>query len=67
VLSGGKPEFLWDNLVLLTEIEYRTPISERFNFHTTFMFGYSSSDKPPDLLSTSMYMNNFLVGLDWLF
>jgi hypothetical protein len=65
LLTGGRLEFLWDNLVILTDIEYRTPLSERFNFHAAYSFGYTSSDSPAPLLSTGMYMNSILVGLDW--
>ncbi len=67
ILSGGRLEFLWDNLVLLTEIKYQTPISDRFNFHTEYIFGYASSDKPASLLSLGTYMNNFLVGIECMF
>lgn len=66
VLTGGKLEFVWNNLEFITLIEYQAPLSERFNFHTAYMFGYAASDKPADLLSANMYMNNFLVGVDWL-
>ncbi len=66
-LSGGKLEFLWNSLALITEIKFQTPINDQFNFHTTYMFGYASSNEPASLLSLGMYMNNFLVGVDWLF
>lgn len=60
----GESEFLWDNLVLLCEIEYRQRLSDHFDLRGAYWFGYASSDKP---LAMGMYMNDFLVGILWRF
>jgi hypothetical protein len=59
-------EFLWENLVLFSEIEFRQRLGNRFNLRFTYWFGYASSDKPINI-SMGMYMNHFLIGVDWLF
>ena len=61
----GKIEYVWENLVLLTSLEYRMPLSERVDFRGSYQFGYVSSDRPHPEISMGMYMNRFLVGIDW--
>jgi hypothetical protein len=65
--TKGKIEYLWDDLVLFGEIEYRHQISSHFGLRGTYWFGYMSSGKPDAMLSMGMYANHFLVGLDWVF
>jgi len=59
-------EFFWENLVLFSEIEYRHRLSDHVGLQGTYWFGYASSDRPAELLSINMYMNNFLVGIEWI-
>ena len=67
LFTGGKLEYIWSNLLLITEITYRAPIGGSFSFTGIYRFVYASSDKPASLLSIDMYSNNFLVGIEWLF
>jgi hypothetical protein len=66
-VTGGRLEFLWSNLVLTCELEYRARVSRQVEVHGSYWFGYASSDRPDQLLSLGMYMNQFLVGFDVLF
>lgn len=60
----GKLEFFWENLVILTEIAYRHPISDAFDLRLTYTFGYFSSGRPAQM---GMYMNGLLAGVSWVF
>ena len=62
--TNGNLEFLWDDLVLINEIEYRQGLGNRLDVRVTYWFGYASSDTP---LSLGMYMNHFLAGVLWHF
>lgn len=59
--KGGKGEFLWDNLVVLCDVEFIQKINERFSFHGSYGFNFTSSDRP---FAMDMFMNNLLIGLD---
>jgi len=65
--THGKMEYLWNNFVLSTDIEYRQSLSDGFDLLATYRFGYVSSDRPASLLSMGAYMNNFLIGISWTF
>ena len=63
--AKGMMEYIWDSFVLYTDIDYRHSLSSDFSLFATYRFGVVSSNKPASLLSTGMFMNNFLVGIDW--
>jgi hypothetical protein len=63
-LKCSRREFFWNNLAILSEIEYREQLSDRFDLRGSYSFVYASSDRP---LSMGMYTNNFLIGIAWLF
>lgn len=60
--SRGKPEFAWENLVLMFEVEYSYRWSDRFGIRGTYIFGYAATDRP---LEMAMYSNQVLVGANW--
>jgi hypothetical protein len=60
----GKPDYFWKNIVLFCEAGYKRHLGENFDIRATYQFNYVSSDRP---LLLQMYMNQFTVGLDWLF
>ena len=62
--SRGKPEFAWENLVLMGEVRYSNRWSDRFGIHGSYIFGYAATDRP---LEMAMYSNQVLVGADWYF
>jgi hypothetical protein len=60
----GKPEFIWENLVLFCDAGYKQHLGDNFDIQVNYQFSYISSDRP---LLLQTYMNQFTVGLDWLF
>ena len=66
VFTGGRLNFFWQNFALLSEAEYIFQVNNKIRLHGNYYFGYSGSDNPAESLSTGMYMNNFLVGADWI-
>lgn len=56
----GKPEFIWDNIMLSCNIEYVQQLKENLTLNASYGFYYTSSDEP---LTMKTYMNIFLVGL----
>ena len=67
VFTGGRLNFFWQNFAVLSAVEYVFYINNKIELHGTYCFGYAASDGPADLLSTGMYMNNFLLGAGWVF
>jgi hypothetical protein len=61
----GKIEYVWSNLVLFTDVEYRQSIGNDFSFLATYRFGYISSGRPAPILSMGTYMNNLSIGILW--
>lgn len=66
MLTGGELEFIWNDLVLFTEFEYKTPLGKTINVYGKYRFAYIASHRP-ETLTLGMYMNHFLVGIEWLF
>jgi len=60
--GGGKGEFLWKNFVLLYKIEYEQILNQRLGLKISYRFNYATSQTP---FSMDMYMNNFLIGIEW--
>ena len=63
----GKLEYLWNNFVFFTDLEYHQSINNNFELGLGYRFGWVSSDKPASILFTSMYMNQLFAGIDYLF
>ena len=64
--TQGKMDYLWKSFVIYTDIEYRQSLSSTIDFLASYRFSYISSNKPASALSTGMYMNNFLAGIEWV-
>ena len=60
----GKPDYFWENLVLFCEAGYRQHLGVNFDIQAYYLINYISSDRP---LLLQMYMNQFTVGIDWMF
>ena len=60
----GKPDYFWENLVLFCEAGYKQHLWDNFDIQANYQFSYISSEQP---LLLQMYMNQFTVGLDWMF
>ena len=63
----GRLELLWKNPVFILEIGYRQPIGDKLDFFGTYMFGYTSSNRPDAMLTMNNYMNNLLIGIELIF
>ncbi len=63
--TGGRPEYLWDNLVIHSEVEFKQPISNSLDLNAAYTFTYASSNRPLAMLSYGMFMNQFHVGIMW--
>ncbi len=61
--TQGKLEFLWGNVAILGECEYRHRIIEHLDVRGIYRFRYASSDRP---LPFGMYMNTVVIGLLWV-
>jgi hypothetical protein len=64
VEGQGKPEFFWNNLVVLCQAGYSQHLNNHCIFRLNYVFDYVSSDRP---LPLKMYMNQFSTGIDFLF
>ena len=54
VLTQGKPEFIWNNIVIASLIGYKHQLSNRCNLNVNYLFNYVTSDRP---VALQMYMN----------
>ncbi len=61
--TQGKLDFLWDNVTILGECEYRHRIIEHLAVRGIYSFRYVSSDRP---VNFGMYMNTVVVGILWV-
>lgn len=61
--TRGKSQFLWGNFVVLFDIGWTQRIGEHVDLRGAYGFNYASSDTP---FGMKMYMNNFVLGIDWL-
>lgn len=60
----GKPAFFWEQMAIKSEIGFRQLITSNCRLNLNYQFLYASSDRPMDL---KMYMNQWMLGFDFLF
>lgn len=60
----GKPAFLWEQRTMSSEIGFRQEIMSHCKLNLNYRFHYASSDRP---LAFKMYMNQWMLGFDFLF
>jgi hypothetical protein len=64
VLTQGRPDFIWNDLVIAYLLGFMQNLSNRCNLRVNYLFNYVTSDRP---MMLQMYMNRFLVGFDFLY
>lgn len=60
----GEPAFIWEQMAISGETGFRQVITSRCIMNLDYQFRYVSSDRP---LAVKMYMNQWLLGFDFLF
>jgi hypothetical protein len=61
--KDGKMEFLTDHFVIHCVLEYKNKVNDNIFFRGSYRFNYVSSSEP---LPMQTYMNDFLIGLDFM-
>jgi len=65
--TRGTLQYLWDDLVLSTDIEYSKSLGGQLELRGVYRFDYVSSSRPDPTLSMKMYLNTFVMGVVWRF
>jgi hypothetical protein len=60
----GKPELFWKNVAFGWEFVYNQQLGSRCNLKLNYLFNYVTTNRPAYL---QMYMNHFMVGIEFLF
>jgi len=64
VEGQGKPEFFWNNLIIILHAGYSHNVNNHFILRLNYAFNCIKSDRP---LPVRMYMNQFNTGIEFLF
>jgi len=59
----GRMDYVWNNLAIFTDIEFRYPLGGAFDILAIYSFGYVSSGRPDPILSLGMYINTYMLGV----
>ena len=63
----GLLEPFWNAPVAFMTVEYTHSLTEHLNLRGSYSFAYVGSDRPADILSMGMYMNDIVAGAEWVF